>query len=78
MSIPEIDGLPVPPWKKTLLREMSVYGMFTIDKGSDFHFALETEVGKRYTSVGGEDKWVATAKRRSWQPRWGLSCLSGI
>jgi hypothetical protein len=57
----EIEALPVPSWKKTLLRAMSEYGMFVGDTGTGNLFSIERESGLQYTSMGQPDRWLAFA-----------------
>jgi hypothetical protein len=61
MSPEEIDALPVPDYKKTILRAMARYGMFVGDTGGTW--SVKTESGTMYTSLGYEDRWVALARR---------------
>jgi hypothetical protein len=66
MSAAEIDSLPVPAWKKTLLHAMATYGMFIIETGSGFLFDMETESGGQYRSLGYPDPWLAFAVSNGW------------
>ena len=64
MTAAEIDALPVPAWKKTVLRAMSEYGMFVGDTGSSFlGYGIVVQSGSSYTSFGQSDPWVSLAKQ---------------
>ena len=54
MDDAEIDRLPVPPWKKTILRAMARYGLYVGDTGGGF---IHAESGSTYTSFGRRDEW---------------------
>ncbi|TIC81201.1 hypothetical protein [Crenobacter intestini] len=53
-SLAEINALPVPDWKKTILRAMATYGMFVGDTGgpSGPRWAIQVESGQTYVSLG--------------------------
>jgi hypothetical protein len=59
MSKRKIAGLPVPQWKKTILRAMVQYGMFVGDTGGN-GWGLQLWSGGSYP---GTDPWVALGKR---------------
>jgi hypothetical protein len=59
LSDPEIDALPVPAWKKTILRAMAHYGLYLGDTGGGF---LQFESGSTYTSFGYQDQMVSFAQ----------------
>ena len=61
MSSAQIDAMPVPDWKKTILRAMAEYGMYVGDTGGS-PWDLEFESGSTYTSFGAEDQMVDFAK----------------
>jgi hypothetical protein len=61
MSDGEIQALPVPGWKKTILRAMARYGMYMGDTGSG-GWGLQMESGATYTSFGYEDALVTFAR----------------
>jgi hypothetical protein len=63
MSDAQIQALPVPDWKKTVLTAMAHYGMIVGDTGGSWGIALESEVA--YTSLGQPDPWVALAKQNN-------------
>jgi hypothetical protein len=63
MSIDQINALPVPPWKKTILRAMSEYGMYMGDTGGGFGVSFES--GSTYTSFGVEDQMVKFARENN-------------
>jgi hypothetical protein len=60
MSLEEIAALPVPSWKKTILRALAEYGAFMGDTGSNW--AIAEESGLSRESFGHEDPWVRFAK----------------
>ena len=66
MTAAEIDALPAPAWKKTLLHAAADYGMFFGDTGSSFFFDIQTEGGNQYTSMGADDLWLTMAKAEGW------------
>jgi hypothetical protein len=67
----EIDALPVPEWKKTILHALRQYGAYVGDTGGGgFNFQFES--GSSYTSFGQADKLVDWAKT---QP--GISAYAG-
>jgi hypothetical protein len=63
LNMPEwqIDALPVPAWKKTILRAMATYGMYVGDTGGNA-WSIAIESGSTYTSFGYEDQFVAFAR----------------
>jgi len=67
MSGEEIDALPVPAWKKTILRAMATYGMFLGDTGSG-SWGIQKESGATYTSFGYPARFVELAQANGWQP----------
>jgi hypothetical protein len=66
----EIDALPVPRWKKTLLRAMAHYGLVFTDTGSG-SWAIQAESGSTYTSFGYEDELVKFARGQSGVTAYG-------
>jgi hypothetical protein len=71
MSADQIDALPVPGWKKTILRTMAEYGMFVGDTGGGA-WGLKLQSGSTYTSFGHADPLVAFAQANDWTPYEGL------
>ena len=65
MSPAAIDALPVPGWKKTILRAMARYGMFLGDTGGGA-WGIQLESGSTYTSFGHADPFVEFAKQNGW------------
>ena len=57
----EIQALPVPAWKKTILAAMAHYGLFVGDTGGS-PWDIWAESGSSYTSFGAPDPWVSFAK----------------
>ena len=69
MPLEEIAALPVPPWKKTILRAMAEYGMYMGDTGGQWGVAFES--GATYTSFGLEDEMVRFARENGVPERGG-------
>ncbi len=67
MSPDEIAALPVPEWKKTVLRAMAQYGMFVGDTGGG-SWGLKLQSGSTYTSFGFADELVGFARENGWTP----------
>jgi hypothetical protein len=63
MSDLQIAVLPVPEWKKTILRAMAHYGMIVGDTGGSW--GLQWDSGVAYTSFGAPDPWVSLARQWS-------------
>jgi hypothetical protein len=61
MSDGQIAALPVPEWKKTILRAMAQYGMIVGDTGGTWGIGIDS--GVVYTSFGHPDQWVALAQQ---------------
>lgn len=63
MSTAEIDALPVPAWKRTMLHALARYGMLIGDtNGGNAAWGLVAESGSSYTSFGDPDPWVTVAQ----------------
>jgi hypothetical protein len=80
MSDSQIAALPVPNWKKTMLRAMAKYGLYLGDTGSG-SWAIEAESGQTYTSFGYQDRMVDFARRNgvpSWQGQYIFDVASGV
>lgn len=60
MSYEEIAALPVPAWKKTILRAMREYGVILGDTGSNWAIAEESALS--HTAFGYEDRWEKFAR----------------
>jgi hypothetical protein len=61
MTATEIDALPVPPWKKTILHALARYGGYVGGTGgAGFGFLLEDST--MYTALGAPDPLAAFAK----------------
>jgi hypothetical protein len=56
----QIDALPVPTWKKAILRAMARYGMYVGDTGGTW--GIKQEGGTTYTSFGYPDKWLSISQ----------------
>ncbi len=50
----EIEGLPLPPWKKAVLRALAEYGFYVCDSGNDT-LGFEFESSIMYTAFGQPD-----------------------
>lgn len=61
MSEAQIETLPVPRWKKTILTALATYGGYVGDTGGS-GFALQFESSSTYTSFGTADPLVSLAK----------------
>ena len=70
MSDAQIQALPVPTWKKTILTALAHYGGYIGDTGGP-GFAFQFESGSTYTSFGVTDPLVTFAKAN------GLSAYNG-
>lgn len=74
MTNAEINALPVPVWKKTILRAMAQYGMFFGDTGGSdvagtgYGFGIQVESSASFTSFGYSDPYVTFAKTNGWSP----------
>ncbi len=63
MSEREIDRLPVPDWKRTVLRALRRYGGFVGDTmNGNSSLGIMVESGAGYTSFGYEDPWMELAE----------------
>jgi hypothetical protein len=69
MSDAQITALPVPDWKRTILRAMAHYGLIVGDTGGTW--GLGQDSGVIYTSFGAPDQWVALAQQ------WHVPYYSG-
>jgi hypothetical protein len=67
MTPEEINALPLPAWKKTILHAMATYGMFVGDTGSG-SWAIKMESGSTFTSFGFPDPLLALAQANGWTP----------
>jgi hypothetical protein len=74
MTFAQINALPVPEWKRVILRTLSKYGGIINDTGVDGYFVVQTESGNQYTSMNVADKWLAFASCM----KSGLNCAPGI
>jgi hypothetical protein len=70
LSDPQIDALPVPAWKKTILKAIAHYGMIVGDRFGSGSWGLEFESGSTYTSFGAQDQVGAFASSVG-IPMWG-------
>jgi hypothetical protein len=68
----EINALPVPDWKKTILTAMREYGMLLIDTGGST-WGLEFESGTADVAYGKPDRWRAFAAAQGWVQVGGAS-----
>lgn len=64
MSDAQIAALPVPAWKKTILRALHRYGAYIGDTtGGQVSWGLQAVSGSTYTSFGRTDPWVTFAQQ---------------
>jgi hypothetical protein len=70
MTDSQISALPVPAWKKTILRALHRYGGYIGDTtGGRVSWGIQALSGSSYTSFGRADPWVGYA-RRAGVERW--------
>lgn len=62
MSDAEIDRLPAPRWKRTILHALADYGAIIGDTGGVEPWGIEFESGSTYTSLGNPDELVQFAR----------------
>ena len=80
MSDAQIDALPVPAWKKAILRAMAHYGMYFGDTGGGT-WGVETESSATYTSFGVQDPIVTYAQQAgvpTWNGDYVFDMKSGV
>lgn len=80
MSDAEINSLPVPRWKKAILRAMARYGLYFGDTGSG-SWTIQFESGSTYTSFGQRDRLDAFAQRNglpTWDGRHIFNMRDGV
>jgi hypothetical protein len=82
LSPARIDALPLPAWRKTILRAMSEYGLYVGDTTGGTPWNIWFESGSTYTSFGRPDPMVAFARRagipRSSDGRYYFDWADGI
>jgi hypothetical protein len=82
LSDGEIDGLPVPAWKKTVLKAMAHYGVLVGDTmGGNSSWGIQAESGSSYTSFGAKDPWDTVgeqAKAPAWNTGYVFDVGSGV
>jgi hypothetical protein len=62
MTLDQINSLPVPPWKKILLRTLMYYGAYINDTGASGYFSWQTESGNQYIAFNATDQWMVLAQ----------------
>ena len=67
MTPEQIDALPVPAWRKTILRAMASYGMYVGDTGGG-GWGIKLQSGSTFTSFGFPDLLVQFAQDNGWVP----------
>jgi hypothetical protein len=80
MTSRQIDALPVPGWKKTILHAMARYGLILGDTGGN-SWGIQTESGSTYTSFGAPDPLVSFARASGWtrdDSRYVAKLASGV
>ena len=82
LSDAEIAALPVPAWKKTVLRALHRYGGYVGDTtGGSVSWGLQTVSGSTYTSFGEADPMVGFAqglRLQRWNGDYYLDVDSGV
>lgn len=82
MSDVEIALLPVPAWKKTILRALHHYGGYVGDTtGGNASWGLQTISGSSYTSFGEQDPMVQVAQGlhlKRWSGEFYLDLDGGV
>jgi len=80
MSSAQIEALPVPSWKKTILTALAEYGGYVGDTGgSGFGFMFESSTS--YTALGDSDPLVGFAKENglpTWEGNYVFNMASGV
>jgi hypothetical protein len=81
MTPAEIEALPVPAYRKTLLRAMARYGLYVADTGGSWRIIQES--GLVTTSFGLDDRWVDLAEAVGapyWPPdhRYAINVRDGV
>jgi hypothetical protein len=81
MTPAEIDALPVPAYRKTLLHAMARYGMYVADTGGSWGIIRESALVT--TSFGLDDRWVDFARAVGapyWPPdhRYAINVRDGV
>jgi hypothetical protein len=73
MSEAEIDALPLPAWKKPILKAMASYGLYVGDTfgGTSNSFGLAAESDTQYLSLGLPGRYAELGKR------WGVGTWNG-
>ncbi len=73
MSDAQIDALPVPEWKRPILKAMAHYGLFVGDTfgGSSNSFGLSAESDTQYRSMGLPGRYAELGKK------WGVGTYNG-
>ncbi len=73
MSAAQIDALPVPEWKRPILKAMAHYGLFVGDTfgGSSNSFGLSAESDTQYRSLGLPGLYAELGKE------WGVGTYNG-
>ena len=72
MTTAEINASTVPRWERPWLQAMATYGMYINDTGAQGYFAVQTESGNQYTSLGSSDQWLTWANANSGQAGWSF------
>jgi len=86
MTSKRIAHLPIPAWKKPLLRALARYGGYIGDTNADSRwlFYIETEGGNMYSSLKRpsgrpyRDRWYRFAKDNAWPVCTASDCVRGV
>jgi hypothetical protein len=78
----QIDALPVPAWKKTILHALHRYGAYVGDTtGGSASWGVQAVSGSSFTSYGGQDPWVQFARKAGadhWDGLWYFDVDGGV
>ena len=79
-SDPEIEALPVAPWKKAVLKALAHYGFYVCDSGNDT-LGFEFESSVMYTAFGKPEPFSAIGKEQNlptWQGKYVFNFSQGV
>ncbi|MCW2673426.1 MAG: hypothetical protein JWP14_2015 [Frankiales bacterium] len=72
LSPGQVDGLPLPAWKRAILHALAEYGGYVGDTGGNESIGVQLESGASWTSQGKADPLVAFAARLTKEPGSGV------
>jgi hypothetical protein len=79
-SDPEIEALPIAPWKKTVLKALAHYGFYICDSGNDT-LSFEFESSVMYTAFGRTEPFSVIGKEQdlsTWQGKYVFNFSEGV